>query len=276
MTDWKQIAEKLNDADALLIGASNGLSITEGLNLFADDAAFESLFGDFKLKYGLTCILHGMGCRWPSEEEKWAFWSRLIQHYCLQYKPTQVMEDLRAIVGEKDYFIITSNGECHFEASGFSPQKIYEVEGTWLAMQCMRPCHKKLYPILDAVEEMAGAEQDGRIPSRLLPCCPHCGGPMSVHIAAGPGFIEDSSARQRYRIFLDRYHEKKLVVLELGIGWRNQLIKAPLMRLVAQEPHATYVTINLGEVYIINDIKDKSFGIDGSLSDVMASLRKAL
>ncbi len=275
MTDWKLIAKKLNDADAVLIGASNGLSITEGLNLFADDAAFENPFGDYKQKYGLTCILHGMGARWPSEEEKWAFWSRLIQRYCLQYQPSQVMENLKAIVGEKDYFIVTSNGECHFEACGFSPEKIYEVEGTWLAMQCTRPCHKTLYPILEPVREMAAAEQNGRIPAGLLPRCPRCGGPMAVHIAAGPGFIEDTGARLRYRMFLDRYHGKKLVVLELGIGWRNQLIKAPFMRLVAQEPHASYVTVNLGEVYIADDIKDKSFGLDGSLNDIMESLRKA-
>lgn len=59
MTDRSRIAEILNDADAILIGASNGLSITEGLNLFADDAAFENLFGDFKRKYELQCILPG-------------------------------------------------------------------------------------------------------------------------------------------------------------------------------------------------------------------------
>ncbi len=171
MTDWNRIAEKLNDADAVLIGASNGLSITEGLNLFADD--------------------------------------------------------------------------------------------------------EMLYPILDSVKEMAAAEQDGRIPSELIPRCPHCGGPMAVHIAAGPGFIEDTGARQRYNMFLDRYHGKKLAVLELGIGWRNQLIKAPIMRLVTREPQAAYVTVNLGEVYITDDIKDKSFGIDGALSDVLGSLRKA-
>ena len=31
----KETAEKIREADALLIGASNGLSITEGLHLFA-------------------------------------------------------------------------------------------------------------------------------------------------------------------------------------------------------------------------------------------------
>ena len=53
MIDWNPIAEKFREADAILIGASNGLSITEGLHLFADNAAFERLFGDFKRKYGL-------------------------------------------------------------------------------------------------------------------------------------------------------------------------------------------------------------------------------
>ena len=62
---WKWI----EDADAVLIGASNGLSITEGLHLFADNQAFEELFGDLKRKYGLRCILQGMGARWPTEEE---------------------------------------------------------------------------------------------------------------------------------------------------------------------------------------------------------------
>ena len=48
MIDWNPIAKKFREADAILIGASNGLSITEGLHLFADNATFERLFGDFK------------------------------------------------------------------------------------------------------------------------------------------------------------------------------------------------------------------------------------
>ena len=41
MGQYEQIAEKIKEADAILIGASNGLSITEGLHLFADNAAFD-------------------------------------------------------------------------------------------------------------------------------------------------------------------------------------------------------------------------------------------
>lgn len=275
MENLKPAAEAIQAADAILIGASNGLSITEGLHLFVDNQAFEELFGDLKRKYGLRCILQGMGARWPSEEEKWGFWSRLIHHYCGEYKPTPVMQDLRAIVGGKDYFIVTSNGECHFEMSGFAREKIYEIEGNWLTMQCARPCHDTLYPTLELAEKMTAAEQGGKVPSELVPHCPRCGGPMEVHMEAGPYFLPDTAARQRMQAFLHQYHGKKLAVLELGIGWRNQLIKAPLMRLVANEPNATYVTINLGEVYIADNIKEKSFGLDGRLDELLPVLRKA-
>lgn len=45
------------------------------------------------------------------------------------------------------------------------------------------------------------------------------------------------------------------------------------MRLTASEPNATYITINLGEIYITRDIQDKSYGLDGYLSDILGGLR---
>ncbi len=43
---YQTIREKIDQADAVLIGASNGLSISEGFNLFADDRWFQENFGD--------------------------------------------------------------------------------------------------------------------------------------------------------------------------------------------------------------------------------------
>ena len=79
--------------------------------------------------------------------------------------------------------------------------------------------------------------------------------------------IEDIGGRKRLESFLKQYHGKRLVILELGVGWRNQLIKAPLMRLAAQEPQAVYVTINLGEIFIPENIR-----LDGDLSEVLHDL----
>ena len=269
MADWNLIAKKIKEADAILIGASNGLSITEGLHLFADNEAFEELFGGFKRKYGLRCILQGMMAQWPSEEEKWAFWARLIHHYCGQYRPTPVMEDLKAIVGDKDYFVVTSNGECHFELCGFDPDKIYEIEGNWLTMQCARPCHDTRYPSLELAEKLAAAEQDGHIPTELVPRCPKCGGLMDIHMGAGERMLPDTAARERFQNFLAAYRGKKLVVLELGIGWRNQLIKAPLMRLVDMEKDYSYISINKGELFIPASIENRSIGFSSDISDAI-------
>ena len=169
----------------------------------------------------------------------------------------------------------SASGLQTFELCGFDPDKIYEIEGNWLTMQCARPCHDTRYPSLELAEKLAAAEQDGRIPTELVPRCPKCGGPMDIHMGAGERMIPDTAARERFQNFLAAYHGKNLVVLELGIGWRNQLIKAPLMRLVANEPNAAYVTINLGEVYIADNIKEKSFGLDGRLDELLPVLRKA-
>lgn len=272
MYDKKEIVKKIKEADAVLIGASNGLSITEGLHLFADNQAFEELFGDLKQKYGLQCILQGMGARWPSEEERWGFWSRLVHHYCGKYQETQVMADLKTVIGEKDYFVVTSNGECHFELCGFASERIYEIEGNWLTMQCASRCHDKFYPWAELAGKMAAAEQEGKSLSELIPRCPACGGSMQVHMETDRNFIPDIESRKRLEAFLKQYHEKKLVILELGIGWRNQLIKAPLMRLTAQEPQAVYVTINLGEIFIPEEIREKSFGMDGDLAEILHDL----
>ena len=276
MTEFDAIAAKIKEADAILIGASNGLSITEGLNLFADDEAFDALFGDFKRKYGIRCILQGAGARWPSEEERWAFTSRLVGHYCLDYKGSDAMRDLRAIVGGKDYFIVTSNCEYHFELSGFDPARIYEIEGSWEHMQCASACHNALYPAAEAIARMRAAEKDGRVPTELIPRCPKCGGPMMMHVMTDRSFIVDEASRVAQGAFVRRYMGKKLVILELGIGRRNQMIKAPLMRLTAANPNATYITINKGEVYIPNEIADRSIGLDGLLSDKLAVIREAM
>ena len=45
MIDWNPIAEKFREADAILIGASNGLSITEGLHLFAEMRPLKDCLG---------------------------------------------------------------------------------------------------------------------------------------------------------------------------------------------------------------------------------------
>lgn len=92
MPNLQEIAQRIEDADAILIGASNGLSICEGLHLFAENQAFDEIFGDFKREFGIQSIIHGMLIPWSDVELKWGFWLRLIANYYLNYQPTPDIE----------------------------------------------------------------------------------------------------------------------------------------------------------------------------------------
>ena len=82
---------------------------------------------------------------------------------------------------------------------------------------------------------------------------------------------------QQANAFLNHYHSKRLVILELGIGSRNRLIKLPLMQLAAREPQSTYITLNLAqELYIPNEIADKSIGLAGDIAVTLRELREEL
>ena len=97
---------------------------------------------------------------------------------------------------------------------------------------------------------MAAEETGGKIPSALVPACPVCGGPMQVHMEMDHNFIPDTKGQKHLTDFLEQYHGKKLVILELGIGWRNQLIKAPLMRADGKRTPGFLCNGKFGERYL--------------------------
>ena len=170
----------IKEADGILIGASNGLSIAEGYNIFADDAWFQENMGDFRDKYGLRCVLHGFSV--PMKvEEKWAFVSRLVKAKAMQDEPSEIMKNIYALVKDKEYFVVTSNAEDHFVPAGFEADRVFEMEGKLTQMRCKNRCHDEVYPNQKAVLAMIEEEVNRRVPKELLPKCPKCGGDMEVN-----------------------------------------------------------------------------------------------
>ena len=124
----------ISDADALLIGASNGLSIAEGYNIFADNEMFRRDFGEFRQRFGIRNVLEGVFYQYPSALDRHEFLKKLVKIWGKDYHPSEVMMNLRKIAGDKDYFILTTNADEHLEKAGFSSEKIWEIEGTFLQL----------------------------------------------------------------------------------------------------------------------------------------------
>ena len=161
--------------------------------------------------------------------------------------------------------------------AGFEADRVFEMEGNLTQMRCKNRCTAEVYPNQKAVLAMTEEEVNGRVPKELLPKCPKCGGDMEVNWGEMSSFTETKNWKEkaaRYQEFIQNLHGKKLVILEFGIGWRNQMIKAPLMQLAAVEPQASYITFNKGEIYIPEEIKEKSIGVDGNLTVALKEIRK--
>ncbi|WP_318508708.1 Sir2 family NAD-dependent protein deacetylase [Bacillus sp. T3] len=272
----RKVLIKIQEADSILIGASNGLSISEGIHIFADDTSFQENFGDFREKYGFRSIIQGCFFPYPSVEKKWAFFSRMYEYFLINREASPVMKNLYELVKDKNYFVVTSNIDAHFTQAGFQKERLFEIEGNCRNLQCSHGCHNRIYPGDDVLRKMAQNQENGKVPSDLIPKCSECGGQMQVHIEVDRNFLRDQNWQasfEAYQDFIEKAHGKKLVLLELGVGARNQMIKAPFMNVTNHEENATYITFNKGgELYIPDAIAAKSIGIDGNIAEVLQQL----
>lgn len=272
---YSEVITKIKEADGIVVGASNGLSISEGIHIFAENADFLENFGDFREKYGFRSIIQGCFYPFPSEEEKWAFFSRMYNYFLYTDGASPVMKNLYELIKDKDYFVVTSNIDDHFRQAGFPEDRLFEIEGNSRNLQCTNGCHNKIYPGDEVLSEMVLAQENSKVPTKLIPKCPECNGPMQVHLEVDRNFLKGEAWQtsfHAYQDFIEKFHRKKLVLLELGVGARNQLIKAPFMNLTNGEENFTYITLNKGELYIPDEIAAKSIGIDGDTAEALQQL----
>lgn len=224
MTDThaiQQAAESIRSADAVVVGASNGLSIAERYHIFANHEWFRRNFGDFQQRYGIRSPLEGLAFPFPTPEEKWASLSRLATLVSCTNPPSATMESLQRMTEGKDTFVLTTNGEDHFVPAGFSLNAVFEMEGTLTKNRCAWGCTYELFDNRESMLAMAAAQSNCRVPAELVPCCPRCGGPMEVNMGEGPQFFQMPFWQAKARAFQEfavRNHGKRIAFLELGVA----------------------------------------------------------
>lgn len=138
MSDITKAKDYIKNASAILISASNGLSISEGYNIFANNEPFQKYFGDFQRNYGISNILQGALSPLPTDVHE-SFIKQLHKYMIDDYQISESFQSLKQLVGDKEYFIITSNADKHFQINGFDEKRIWEVEGNFFDSQMHSP-----------------------------------------------------------------------------------------------------------------------------------------
>ena len=265
----------LDSADAVVIGAGAGLSTSAGYEYSGE--RFEKYFSDFEEKYGFHDMYSGGFYPYKTPEEFWAFWSRYIFINRYVDAPKPVYEELLKLAGDKDYFVITTNVDHCFQKAGFDKKRLFYTQGDYGLFQCSEPCCQETFDNEREIRLMYERQEDGRIPSELIPLCPHCGRPMTVNLRSGDSFVEDEGwhrAAERYENFLRTRAGLKILFLELGVGYNTPvIIKYPFWHMTAKNPKAVYACINLGEADAPDNIAARSICIDGDIGAVLEGLR---
>lgn len=272
--------QQLQTSDAILVTASNGFSISEGFNLFAHDQHLFEIAGNLMKKYQYQNLLQAM--QYPyfntaNQVDMWTIFARLINKYIINYQITAMMNSLKTLLKDKDYFILTSNVEHHFNLAGFDKNAILETEGTLAQMQC--PEHgdhiitNHVYDAIPNVKKLIKADNNNGITPTDLPHCKICGAVMIPHLMLNPSFVKDKDGAKRFSQFIDinLSFPKKMTILELGVGQNHPQFRSLTNGLVTSLP-INYIIINHDSIKVPDDVKQPPIELLGNINEILPKL----
>ena len=268
----EKLKEKIHTADAVVIGAGAGLSTSAGFVYTGE--RFEKYFSDFAEKYGIKDMYSGGFYPFATPEEHWAYWSRYIYINRYMDAPKPLYDELLKLVKDKDYFVITTNVDHCFQKAGFDKKRLFYTQGDYGLFQCSEPCCQETFDNEAVIREMVTRQENMKIPTELLPVCPHCGKPLTMNLRSDDKFVEDEGwhrAAERYESFLRTRAGGKILFLELGVGYNTPIIiKYPFWQMTAKNPNATYACINQGQAVCPREIERQSICIDSDIGDILS------
>ena len=156
----EKLIKLINDADAVVIGAGAGLSSAAGFEYggktFMDN--FKYMYDEYGYQDMYSAGFHDF----DREEEKWAYWSKMIYLNRYKFGAKDLYKRLLKLVENKDYFVITTNVDHQFQLAGFDKTRLFYMQGDYGLFQCSKPCSKETYDnkeyVLKMVEEKSNVK----------------------------------------------------------------------------------------------------------------------
>lgn len=175
-------------------------------------------------------------------------------------------ENLFQILEGKDYFIVSLCRDGIIYTEKADAERIVEPCGTLRKLQCSGKCTTDLYESdLKVMGQIRKALTDGRADvEKILPLCPKCGKPLVFNNILAENYVEEGYLEkwQHYTKWLQKTINRKLCILELGVGMRfPTVIRWPFEKVAYFNRKASFFRIHSKLYQVAEEIKEKSTGM---------------
>lgn len=216
-TDYAAAAQRIVDADSLIITAGAGMGVDSGLPDFRGDQGFWNAYPMYE-RLGLSFVDAANPRHFETDPLfGWGFYG----HRTNLYRQTEPHAGFSLLLDwAREYnlrtFVVTSNVDGQFQKAGFDEGAILEVHGSIHHLQCLDPCCRDIWS-----NEAEFSIDHQTMQADRSPECLHCGGVARPNILMFGDFswLPDRTAEQeeRFGVFLQQSGEKT-VVIEMGAG----------------------------------------------------------
>ncbi|MEY2349894.1 SIR2 family NAD-dependent protein deacylase [Lentilactobacillus buchneri] len=276
----ENVVARINDADAILIGAGSGMSNAAGMDFWYEASPlFMKYMSDFYQKYHFEGIFKGFYNRFESQEERWAYLLKMLKMVSTIPPQNRVYDYLKTIIDNKPYHIITTNQDMLFKKF-FPEEHVSEIQGSWGFFQSKNTLtDKNLYPIDGYLDELIPKIVDNRLPTELIPKSEVDGTPL-IPWVRGPEFLEDKKYYEEYEKanqFLGKYQLKKILFIEIGVGRMTPMfIQEPFWEMTNYMPQSFYIDFNPRDALTNPAIKDRSLLINSDTAKALQNISELI
>lgn len=267
----------IDKADKIVIGGAAGLSAAGGID-YMDEQIFKEAMPALAAK-GYKTLWEAIWQPGLSVEQRWAVTATELVWARFDFPVAQVYRDLLAIVKDKDYFVLTSNGDDQFEKANFDKERVFAPQGSLTHLQCSVPCCTDLWYDEEIIRNMYMHIDIDTYSCRHedLPVCPHCGSHAVLNIRGQNNFIDRYVMRNResFKKFIEEGKNEKMVFMEMGAGFNSPgLIRHPFQRLTYLYPQAVLLRFNRDYPKVPEKISTKSVWFGGDMAEAVRMLRE--
>jgi len=240
----KETKRIIEESDIIILMAGAGMGVDSGLADFRGDKGFWKAYPKLKNKINFAQLCTQQALK-KNPKLAWSLYGHMFDLFN-DTTPHYGFQSLLKLAKEKeDYFVVTSNIDCHFQKAGFDEDHIYEIHGRINTFQCTE-CDNVWKPSPNTKFNVDPTLMEMKEP----PVCPKCNGLARPNIMMFCdnefNTTETDNQLNKFNIFMNKYDkgQHKIAIIEIGAGEG-----VPTIRMMSEYIHenifgATLIRIN--------------------------------